>query len=84
MYRNFVNIIAVVIDIKHLPFLEQRFCLASVACRRQSPCFRVGECLFVILWFWVFVTLGPLRYFLSLEAVAYSSYFNTVEWFWWY
>jgi len=28
---------------------------------------------------WVFVTLGPLR----CEAVAYSSYCNTVEWFWW-
>jgi len=27
-------------------------------------------------------TLGPCAV-LSLEAVAYSSYCNTVEWFWW-
>jgi len=36
--------------------------------------------------------IGPADWFLShwdpyavirLEAVAYSSYFNTVEWFWW-
>jgi len=31
---------------------------------------------------WVFVTLGPLRCD-YLEVVAYSSYCNTVEWFWW-
>jgi len=31
---------------------------------------------------WVFVILGSLRCD-YLEAVAYSSYCNTVEWFWW-
>jgi len=31
---------------------------------------------------WVFVTLGPYAV-ISLEAVAYSSYCNTVGWFWW-
>jgi len=31
---------------------------------------------------WFFVTLGPLRYD-GLETVAYGSYCNMVEWFWW-
>jgi len=33
---------------------------------------------------WVFVTLGSVHCDYSLEAVAYSTYCNTVEWFWWH